>query len=108
MLIGLDSFLTIIGVNEVLKLEYFMLAMIIAIKQSIWWNTIVINFYNPLLIGVFSIVYCTLFQLVVWSLYGVAPSFEMIHIIIPNLVATLGISSLAYVYLQKLLKRDMS
>ncbi len=108
MLIGLDSFLSIIGVNEVLRLEYFMLAMIVAIKQSIWWNGIVINFYNPLLIGVLSLVYSLLFQIVVWSLYGVVPSFEMIHIILPNLVATLGISYLAYVYLQKLLKRDMS
>ncbi|KIM09983.1 MAG: hypothetical protein KU29_01680 [Sulfurovum sp. FS06-10] len=108
MLIGLDSFLSFIGVNEVLRLEYFMLAMIVAIKQSIWWNGIVINFYNPLLIGVLSLVYSLLFQIVVWSLYGVVPSFEMIHIILPNLVATLGIFYLGYVYLQKLLKRDMS
>lgn len=108
MLLGLEYLLNVIGIDEVLRFEYVMLAIIVTIKQSIWWNPIVINFYNPLFIGVLAIVYGMFFQMTVWFLYFSVSSFQMIHIIIPNLIATISVSFLAYRCLQRLVQRDMS
>jgi len=97
----LTDILSYFSIYEVLYIEFILYAIAVMIKRSIWWNNIVMNLYNPLIIGYQSLIFFISFLSIIFIM-SVFMQITFIHIIFSSLISSLMMVMISYIVLKKI------